>query len=97
MKTKRCTDSSCRKVFRVESHECPHCGKKYPRVNSANDRYAVIPVCKTVSMSNGYDQTYKLSDGQWVYDGSLQKWFEDPWYDYEPLRYEIPAEKENPV
>lgn len=31
MKTKRCTNSSCRKVFRVESHECPHCGKKYPR------------------------------------------------------------------
>lgn len=42
MKTKRCTNSSCRKVFRVESHQCPHCGKKYPRANSANDRYAVI-------------------------------------------------------
>ena len=40
MKTKRCTNSSCRKVFRVESHECPHCGKGYPRVNSP--KYAVV-------------------------------------------------------
>jgi hypothetical protein len=62
--------------------------------------YQFLPyglVCKTVSMGNGYDQTYKLCDGQWVYDGSLQKWFEDPGYDYEPLRYEIPARKENAV
>ena len=51
-------------------------------------------VCKTVSMGNGYDRTYKLRDGQWVYDGSLQKWFEDPGYDYEILRYEIPGREE---
>ena len=34
MKTKRCTNSSCRKVFRVESHLCPYCGKKYPRASA---------------------------------------------------------------
>lgn len=31
MKTKRCTNSSCRRVFKVNSLVCPHCGKKYPR------------------------------------------------------------------
>ena len=41
MKTKRCTNSSCRKVFKVENLACPHCGKKYPRANVRN-RYAVV-------------------------------------------------------
>ena len=41
MKTKRCTNSSCRKVFRVESHHCPYCGKKYPRA-MISDRYALV-------------------------------------------------------
>lgn len=31
MKTKRCTNSSCRRVFKVETLACPYCGKKYPR------------------------------------------------------------------
>ena len=39
---KRCTNSSCRKVFRVDSHECPYCGKQYPRVNPGADKYAVV-------------------------------------------------------
>ena len=39
---KRCTNSSCRKVFRVETHTCPYCGKQYPRVNPVNDRYMVV-------------------------------------------------------
>ena len=42
MKTKRCTNSSCRKVFRVENHECPYCGKQYPRVNPGADKFAVV-------------------------------------------------------
>ncbi|MBQ9167163.1 MAG: ribosomal protein L7/L12 [Oscillospiraceae bacterium] len=45
MKTKRCTNSSCRKVFRVENLACPHCGKKYPRESIDLDqrsRYAVV-------------------------------------------------------
>lgn len=39
---KRCTNSSCRKVFRVETYTCPYCGKQYPRVNPVNDRYMVV-------------------------------------------------------
>lgn len=39
---KRCTNSSCRKVFRVETHSCPYCEKQYPRVNPVNDRYMVV-------------------------------------------------------
>ena len=39
---KRCTNSSCRKVFRVETHTCPYCGKQYPRANPVNDRYMVV-------------------------------------------------------
>lgn len=77
-------------------------GREYPEEvildPEVEGYYQFLPhglVCKTVSMGNGYDQTYKLCDGQWVYDGSLQKWFEDPGYDYETLRYEIPARKEN--
>lgn len=45
MKTKRCTNSSCRKVFKVENLACPHCGKKYPRESVDLDlrgRYAVV-------------------------------------------------------
>ena len=45
MKTKRCTNSSCRRVFKVESLACPHCGKKYPRESVDLDiraRYAVV-------------------------------------------------------
>lgn len=39
---KRCTNSSCRKVFRVETHTCPYCGKYYPRANPCTDKYAVV-------------------------------------------------------
>ena len=45
MKTKRCTNSSCRREFKPETLVCPHCGKKYPRANAnldKNKRYAVI-------------------------------------------------------
>jgi len=45
MKTKRCTNSSCRRVFKVENLACPHCGKKYPRESVDLDlrgRYAVV-------------------------------------------------------
>lgn len=42
MKTKRCTNSSCRKVFKVENLACPHCGKEYPRVNPNAGKYAVV-------------------------------------------------------
>ena len=45
MKTKRCTNSSCRKVFKVENLACPHCGKKYPRESVDLDlrgHYAVV-------------------------------------------------------
>ena len=31
MKTKRCTNSSCRREFKLSTTVCPHCGKKYPR------------------------------------------------------------------
>lgn len=41
IKTKRCTNSSCRRVFKVDSLTCPHCGKKYPRVN-LHDQFAVV-------------------------------------------------------
>ncbi len=41
---KRCTNSSCRKEFRVEifTTACPHCGKKYPRATGS-----CIPVNKS--------------------------------------------------
>ena len=45
MKTKRCTNSSCRRVFKVENLACPHCGKQYPRERVDLDmrgRYAVV-------------------------------------------------------
>jgi len=45
MKTKRCTNSSCRREFKLETLVCPHCGKQYPRANAGldkNNRYAVI-------------------------------------------------------
>lgn len=45
MKTKRCTNSSCRKVFKIENPACPHCGKQYPRqtpVLDKNGRYTVV-------------------------------------------------------
>ena len=45
MKTKRCTNSSCRKVFKVENTTCPYCGKQYPRqtpVLDKNGRFAVV-------------------------------------------------------
>lgn len=43
MKTKRCTNSSCRKVFKVENLACPYCGKKYPRQSiDLRARYAVV-------------------------------------------------------
>lgn len=38
MKTKRCTNSSCRREFKLETTICPHCGKKYPRANTTLDR-----------------------------------------------------------
>lgn len=40
MKTKRCTNPSCRREFKLEATVCPHCGKEYPRVK--NSLYAVI-------------------------------------------------------
>lgn len=45
MKTKRCTNSSCRREFKLETLVCPHCGKQYPRANAGLDKnkhYAVI-------------------------------------------------------
>ena len=48
---KRCINSSCRKVFRVDSHECPYCGKQYPRANPGSDKYAVVPTYKGAASS----------------------------------------------
>lgn len=45
MKTKRCTNSSCRREFKLETLVCPHCGKQYPRANAGldkNKRYDVV-------------------------------------------------------
>jgi ribosomal protein L7/L12 len=45
MKKKRCTNSSCRKVFKVDSLVCPHCGKQYPRESAVLDlrgKYTVV-------------------------------------------------------
>lgn len=42
MKTKRCTNSSCRKVFKAEALVCPHCGKKYPRATPCSRHFAVL-------------------------------------------------------
>ena len=45
MKTKRCTNSSCRKEFDVVTATCPHCGKAYPRQIPAfdkHDRFTVV-------------------------------------------------------
>ena len=45
MKTKRCTNSSCRREFKLETLVCPHCGKQYPRQSVDLDlrgRYAVV-------------------------------------------------------
>lgn len=65
MKTKRCTNSSCRKVFKVENLACPHCGKKYPRESVDLDlrgQYAVVltyvgpsklPLIKAIRVATG--------------------------------------------
>lgn len=45
MKTKRCTNSSCRKTFRTDVPICPYCGKKYFRQIPPLDqhrRFAVV-------------------------------------------------------
>lgn len=45
MKTKRCTNSSCRREFKLSTTVCPHCGKKYPRGSFDPDlrgQYAVV-------------------------------------------------------
>ena len=45
---KRCTNSSCRKVFRTEYRKCPHCGKEYPRASIDVDdfrRFGVVLTC----------------------------------------------------
>jgi len=42
MKQKRCTNSSCRKVFRLENHACPYCGKRYSRITPNTGSYAVV-------------------------------------------------------
>ena len=47
MKTKRCTNSSCRKVFKVESTACPHCGKQFPRQIPAFDKHGRFIVVLT--------------------------------------------------
>ena len=53
------------------------------------------PVCKIVTVNENVSQTYKLWDGEWVYDASLEKKFDDPGYDYETLRYEILERKDD--
>jgi len=47
------------------------------------------PVCKKRFMNGGFYDTYVLFDGRWVYDGGLQRMFEDTGYDYDYLRCEI--------
>ena len=47
MKTKRCTNSSCRKMFKVENTACPHCGKQYPRQIPAFDKHGRFTVVLT--------------------------------------------------
>ena len=45
MKTKRCTNSSCRREFRLDTLVCPYCGKCYPRESigcGLQGRYAVV-------------------------------------------------------
>lgn len=39
MQNKKCTNSKCRKVFKIRMEppytiSCPYCGKKYPRIQS---------------------------------------------------------------
>ena len=55
------------------------------------------PVCKIVTVNEHVARTYSLCDGKWEYDASLEKRFDDPGYDYETLRYEIPGRKEKTV
>lgn len=43
-------------------------------------------ICKIREETNFY---YLNRDGRWVYDGSLQRWFEDAQYSYETLRYTL--------
>ena len=47
MKTKRCTNSSYRKVFKVENTTCPHWGKQYPRQIPAFDKRGRFTVVLT--------------------------------------------------
>ena len=45
MKAKRCTNSSCRREFKLSTTVCPHCGKKYPRGGfdpGLRGQYAVV-------------------------------------------------------
>ena len=55
------------------------------------------PVCKIAVVNKYFSQTYILCDGEWVYDGSLQKKFEDTGYDCVDLRCEVPGRRENKV
>lgn len=79
-------------------------GREYPEeviLDPEVERYYQFlkhgPVCKIVTVNERVYQTYKLCDGEWVYDASLEKKFDDLGYDYETLRYEIPERKENAV
>lgn len=70
-------------------------GKEYPKeviLDPKYERYYQFlpgPVCKKRFPYGGICETYVLFDGHWVHDGSLQRKFIDPGYDYEPLRYKI--------
>ena len=74
-------------------------GREYPVeaiLDPRNESYCQLgdgSVCKKRFMGGGYYDTYVLFDGRWVYDGSLQRQFEDPGYDYESVRYVITEKK----
>jgi len=70
-------------------------GREYPVeviLDPKNEGYYQFkngPVCKKRFMNGGFYDTYVLFDGRWVYDGGLQRMFEDTGYDYDYLRCEI--------
>lgn len=71
-------------------------GREYPEeviLDPKNEGYYQFkhgPVCKKRFTGGGFYDTYVLFDGRWVYDGSLERKFEDTGYEYIDLRCELP-------
>lgn len=51
---KRCTNSSCRRIFKVteDTRQCPYCGKIYNRLAANNVKRNPNPIAWTITISH---------------------------------------------